>query len=468
MTRLGEPAWRAGPRRDARNTSETPRVHAGDMTPRPRPPIAAGVAAALVVASLAFIWLIAGRGATPAASSPAASGPSEVALTSSAPSGSADSAASDEPATASSPPASTSPAPPVSPNPTAAPTAWSKARAVKGLGDCTSVVAAIDDNGTDHLAAVCGSGVRYSTSTDGRTWTTTTFQPPTNRTEYEPQLAFDGKTLYLAYTRVAPEEGGCGGDGLADVGVYYRVRTLPSGGWSAPTRLGAVADHLQAFRVNGTIHATVQSANGGATVYETLTGGTLKRYPIADATGWTSLRIGDDGKARIAYEGADSIEFGAFGTDSFATAPIPGSARGWDPVLALAPGNAAYMLWNRSYHGAGCVEPGPDPADGTYFGTNASGHWVSSRLTKLVGGASLALDPATADLHAVVTDYRTLVYFQKAAGSSWTHATLVSKGGPSSPVIRENPKTGALLVAFVVTGPGGPQGPTIVEVMTKP
>jgi hypothetical protein len=130
-----------------------------------------------------------------------------------------------------------------------------------------------------------------------------------------------------------------------------------------------------------------------------------------------------------------------FAKRGFSTAAIAGTAAGWDPVLALAPGNAAYVLWNRSYHAAGCAERGPDSADGTYFATNASGRWVSSRLTTLVGGASLALDPATGDIHALVSDFQRLVYYRKAADGAWTHSTL-GNAGTSSPVIRENPEDG--------------------------
>jgi hypothetical protein len=56
------------------------------------------------------------------------------------------------------------------------------------------------------------------------------------------------------------------------------------------------------------------------------------------------------------------------------------------------------------------------------------------------------------------------VYYRKAADGAWTHSTI-GNAGSSSPVIRENPKTGALLVAYV-------SNPTethfSVQVLTKP
>ena len=134
--------------------------------------------------------------------------------------------------------------------------------------------------------------------------------------------------------------------------------------------------------------------------------------------------------------------------DQFSSRTIPNSTNGWDPALALAPGNDAYLVWNRSYHGLGCAGPGPDPLDGTYFATDASGTWVSSRLTTLVGGTSLTLDPATGELHVLVSDYRRIVYFHRARGADWAHEDL-ARGGASSPVIRQDPTTGSLLVAYV-------------------
>jgi hypothetical protein len=421
------------------------------MNTRSNRQLIAVVATGLVV-SLALVGAIALTGPGPSAETDASVPPSQIAIVSPGASGL-------------SPDPSASPAPSSNPTPQPKPAVWGKPHAIKGLDNCVSVVAAIDDFGTNHLAATCGSRggeIRYSVSTDGRTWKTTTFKPPTNRFEQDPQLAVDGKTLYLAYTRLAPEDGSCGDDGLADVGVYYRTRALPNGGWSAPKRLGEVADHLQSIRVRGTIHATVTNENAAMTWYETLAAGTFSRYAIPDAAGRVSLRVGDEGKARIAYEGPNGIEYGVFAKRGFSTEAIPGSAGGWDPVLALAPGNAAYVIWNRSDHGGGCVSPGPMPADGTYFATNASGHWVSRRLTKVVGGASLALDPVTSKVHALITDYERIIYYERSAGGAWRHLTLVKSHG-SSPVIREYPKTGNLLVAYVAS-----RGDEfIVEVITK-
>ena len=316
------------------------------------------VLAALGVATFA---LLIGVGRTPAGATSSSAPP--IALGSASPGPS-------QPVASSNPTPSAAPSvTPSKPTATPVPATWSKPVIVAGLDGCYAVVAAIDDHGLDHIAATCGnngSQIRYAASSDGKTWKTNVLQPPSGRLELDPQLAFAGDTLYLAYTRVAPVDGGCGDNGLDDVGVYYRTRTLPNGAWSEPTRIGAVADHLQAFRVSGSVvHATVTNEKDGKTAYETLTGGTLARYTIGDATGWTSLRVGDDGKGRVAYESTHGISFGMVSGDKFSSSTIPNSTNGWDPSLTLARGNVAYLVWNRSYHGGGCAEPGPDPLDGT-------------------------------------------------------------------------------------------------------
>jgi hypothetical protein len=393
------------------------------------------------VASLALVALIAAcSAATPASPSPAPSQPAN-------------------PSPSALPPASPSaPSPTPQPTPTPVPT-WSAAQPVDGLQGCFSVVVAIDETGTSHLAANCGDGgeeIRYAVSPDGHAWTTTTFAPPKDRLEQDPQLAFDGSTLYLAYSRVALTEGGCGDDGLTDLGVYVRSRALPDGAWSDPERVGSVADQLQAFRASGgTLHLTVSNEKDGKSYYEALTRGVIARHAIAGAAGGIALRIGDDGKARLAFEAASGIRFGSFDGTKLVAETIPGSTGGWDPVFILAPGNVAAVVWNRSYHGLGCAEPGPQPEDGTYFATNASGTWKTSKLADTVGGASLALDATTGEIQALLGDFKHLDLYT-LSGSQVAAKKSLATGFLSSAVIRQNPVTGALVVAYVRDDPDEP------------
>jgi len=424
-----------------------------------------GTLAAVVVALGAGIgWVTLGSAAKPAVVAAGASLPaSGIALGSPSSSSASASASSDAGAPSEQPAATVTPT--TQPVTVAS---WSKPAMIGAPGQCTSIVATIDNSGTDHVAANCDTEIRYAVSAAGGTWTVTDFVPPVDRLEKDPQIAFDGNTLYLAYTRMAATQGGCGDDGLRDLGVYYRVRILPNGAWSDPKPIGPADDHIQSLRVNGTIHATVLNDKDGKTYYETLNGSTYHRYLIATAAGPVSLRLGSDGRARIAYETkAGSLAYGVFNGSGFTTSVIPGSTAGYAPILVLGKGNAAYVLWNRGYHGFGCAEPGPGPRDGTYFGTNVSGQWVSSRLTTNQGASSLVVDVRTGVVQALVGAGTRLLDYVKRPNAAWQHSTLVN-GYAAPAVLREDPNTGALLAAYIGLGPGGLGGPPAVYVMTRP
>jgi hypothetical protein len=348
------------------------------------------------------------------------------------------------------------PTPAPTPTPTPAPPAWTRPATVKGFADCWSVVAAIDDQGTSHVAGTCQKGdrlqVRYSVSSDTRSWKTTAFKLPADRLELSPQLAVSGNRLYLAYTRDAQEDGGCGDDGLRDLGVYYRTRTLPNGTWSAPTRIGNVGDALGSFRVKGSVlHATVTNEKAGTTTYETVTAGHLARYPIKDAFGSTSLRVDNDGLGRIAYAGKGGIRYAQLDGTHLAAVTIPDTLGGSYPALILGPDNEPSILWSRSSYGGegGCADGGEDkdPTAGTYLSIHGDDGWVTTRISKLIGTSSLAMDPATGELHVVVSDERRMVYYHRLPGHDWEHKNFAVKN-PSSPVIRLDPRSGDLVLAF--------------------
>ena len=247
------------------------------------------------------------------------------------------------PSTTNSPSVSGSPAPSLAvPKPSSAPespdpatAAWSKPEVVDGLRGCSSVVAIFDAAGTAHLAASCAVGplseVQYAVSSGVGRWTATSFPAPTRRLEMDPQLAIEGSTLYLAYTRLAPTDGGCGDDGMQDVGVYYRQRSLPNGAWSEPHQIGGERDELQSFRVSGgVVYATLYNDSVGATVFTSQTDHSDQRIIIPGAVGSTSMRIGDDQKPRIAFE-ADGIAYATVDADALTSTTISGTSRGWDP-----------------------------------------------------------------------------------------------------------------------------------------
>ncbi|MGZ6258980.1 MAG: hypothetical protein ACXWQ6_10945 [Candidatus Limnocylindrales bacterium] len=333
---------------------------------------------------------------------------------------------------------------------------------------------AIDSASGDHAAYSCDGLIRLTEARAGSpTWATTSMPLPAGEKDPDPQLASDGGTLYVAYTRVVPEEG-CGSSGFSDVTVWYRSRPLAGGAWSVARQIGKSGEHLDALRViGGTIHVAV---HGGASMsYETVNGSTAHRYTIADLTGMSvpALRVGDDGEARVAYEpGGGGITFGTFTGSGFAMSHVTGSKEGWDPVMVLGRGDAAYLLWNRSPEPGGCVTRDAEPMDGTYFSTNASGAWQTSRLTPLVGDASLTVDTSTGTVDAVVSgrdDYDSprvegFAYVTGPAGGPWAQTTLLPRE-VQSPVIKLDTATDALLVMYQMTAANGT---TQSYAMTRP
>jgi len=331
------------------------------------------------------------------------------------------------------------------------PTVWSKARVVM-TGPCFNTSATVDPSGGYHVVAGCGMGIRYASSKDGKTWRTTALPHPAHRTEIEPQIAVDGSTLYVAYTRQRQVEGGCGFDGMIDVGVYYRTRTLPNGRWSPPTRIGSLGDHLQSFRVvNGVIHETFATQHQeGPVWYGSLSGGTFRSIRIPGATG-TSLRVGDDGRARIAYTTGDSIRYATVTGRSLSTRIVFRSKimQMDAPSLVLGAGDRAYMAWAvHPKFGGGCADGGePDVKPGTYFGTDVSGAWRVKRVTALVTSPSLALDTSTGRLYAALATERDVRDLSRRPDGTWTTARRVPGSlGMQGGVLRRDTVTGHLLL----------------------
>ena len=389
------------------------------------------------------------------------------------------------PSVTATPPASAT----ASPAPTATPVAsskasfppvgWSAPQPVGPALKCDTyaespVALVIDGASGDHAAYSCDGLIRLTEARTGTpTWATTSVPLPAGEKDLDPQLAVDGSTLYVAYTRVVPQEG-CGSSGFSDVTVWYRSRALAGGAWSVARQIGLSGEHLDALRVvGGTIHVAV---HGGASMYyETVHGTTAHRYTIADLTGMSvpALRVGDDGKARVAYEPGDGgITFGTFTGSGFATSHVTGSEEGWDPVMVLGKGDAAYLSWNRSPEPGGCVIRDAEAQDGTYLATNMGGSWHTSRLTPLVGEASLTVDTSTSTVEAVVSgsdDYDSprvegFAFFMGPAGGPWVETTLLP-AEVQSPVIKLDTASGELVVMYETTAA---DGTTQSYVMTRP
>jgi hypothetical protein len=361
--------------------------------------------------------------------------------------------------------------------PTATPTAtptpittWSKPRSVGSATDCSTVTAGIDVDSRSHIAAGCGGNIVYAVSNRDGSWSWKVFPHLADRLDLDPQIAFQGTIVYLAYTRIAPD-GGCGSLG-PDVGVFYR-RSQPDGSWTAPTRIGDPVDALESFRVaGGTIHAVVRG-DDVAPYYETVNGTSTHRYRISGAFGNVSLRVGTDGRAIIAYQTGDGLRYGVFTGAGFSTSAIGGSREDdWAPALALDGNNHAYVVWTRSPSPGGCAGPGPSPEDGTYYATNAGGTWETSRITTNLGRTSVQIDEATGQVHVLVGSTG-LRYYTKLPGGPW-RGTKVSSDKVLAAVVRLDPATGTLLAVYIrardtgIAQPWTMSGSGRIYAVTKP
>jgi hypothetical protein len=348
-----------------------------------------------------------------------------------------------------SPTPSEAPAPIATPRPRLA--RWSTAAHRIFGATCGSPVATVDDGGRFHVAADCDQRISYASSADGKTWDGSTLPTPANRFDVGAQLAVDGQTLYVAYTRLKPVDGGCGDDGLDDVGVYYRSRTLPGGSWSAETRIGRVGDVLHSLRVvDGVIHETFGRTTG--VFYASLKGATRKEVSIPNAQE-TSLRVGDDGRARIAFSTTHAIRYGVVSADGKLAVSTVFAAKDvfmGSPALVLGRGNHAFVSWTAlpMETGGGCAEPEPPkPANrGTWFATDVDGSWAAKHISREIAAMSMALDVDSGRLHSIYTDPRGIRYVTRAADGTWSGSRLEPSVKLFGDVLRRDPKTGRLLL----------------------
>jgi hypothetical protein len=320
-------------------------------------------------------------------------------------------------------------------------------RRLISAGECGGLSATIDLAGRYHVASVCDGAIRYVSSMDGATWSEASFPPPVDRLEFYPQIAVDGDTVYLAYTRIAQTDGGCGDPGLQDLGVYVRSRHLPDSTWTEPVRIGSEGDGIQAFRaVGGVLHLTVTAADDGV-FYESSAGSALTRVGIPDALS-ASLRVGDDRHARIAYTTGHAIRYARVDGSELSILTVAATDETYlkAPALVLGPRDRGYLMWTQDVNqGGGCADIEPGPLDGTYVGTDATGQWASQRIAAVVNSGSFTLDPSTGRLHVIIAG-PLLTYFTSLGDGRWTSKELPGTERLEAPVIRLDPATGRPVV----------------------
>ena len=349
-----------------------------------------------------------------------------------------------------------SPQPRATPSPRARLMKWSMKPHKVFSGGCLPPVATVDGSGRFHVAAICNGRIRYATSTDGRSWDTSTLAASPEAYDFDLQIAVDGTKVYVAYTHMGPFEADtCGGDASPTgvITVHYRTRALPDGRWSAPARIGGVEQHLQSLRVvDGVIHETFDRGYGSPVSYASIVGSSIHEVEIPDAQ-QTSLRIGDDGRPRIAYTTGGVVRLATFGGGRLSTTTVfsANDVEVGSPSLVLGRGDHAFVSWAAmeiDTSGGGCESPErPIPShQGTWFATDVDGKWTTKRLTKDVGSATLAVDVATGRLHAIYRDSRGIRYVTRAADGSWSGSRLDVPRDFAATVLRRDPATGTLLL----------------------
>lgn len=324
---------------------------------------------------------------------------------------------------------------------------------------CDAPVLAIDPNGY-HVAATCGGSIGTAEGSATGAWKRTMLAAPAHRTESDPQLAVDGDTMHLAYTRYGPVKSAetCGnGVSYKDLGVYERTRSLPDGQWSDPRQVGRSGDTLDAFRaMDGTLHAIVLPQGVSPAVYEQVGDGSTTRVRLPRSFGG-SLRVGDDGEPRVAYVDSrdGGIRLATIDGTSVDTEVVASRGTLINPLLVLGAGNQPHLVWTRDATAElGCAVPDANKADGTYYGTKVDGTWVVKRITKATGPTSMVLDTDTGGVHVLVngspntTGGGRLEHLERAPGGKWTSEGLLDNPVEGSAVIRQDASDGTLVVLY--------------------
>jgi hypothetical protein len=200
----------------------------------------------------------------------------------------------------------------------------------------------------------------------------------------------------------------------------------------------------------GVLHAIVSNAISGPTFYVRSTQDPVKaaRYRI-DVDGDVSLRIGDDGRARVAYWRNGSLLFGTFNGSGFSTAGISKGPTDGSPMLVLGARNQPHIAYTIVEPANGCGDAGLPSRAGTYYATLVNGKWTSQRITKRLGLTSLTLDPGSGRLHVLVGN----TLYTKTPNAAWVSARLPA--GVDNPTMRLDPATGSLLLVYNRSSPDG-------------
>jgi len=354
-------------------------------------------------------------------------------------------------------------APTATPRPSSSPTpsplphiAWSQPRlAIEG--DCWTLAARIDSASRYHVASTCDQkDLVYAMSSDGEAWSASAVGTPDGTLDSEPEFAFFGPTMYLAFTRYSVD-GSCGTPIGRALGVFVRQRTLPDGPWSDAVQIGQPGDRLEEFRVDGLVsHLAVVNDSDNLTYYERSAPGSFSRYAIPDVIGDTSLQIEPDGLGMLAHRGNRGIQMATLGSEAMTWESLPPQStdRDWEPRLVMD-GWDRHVLFTRGPAPYGCAGDEMRDDDGTYYATGGgpASTWVIERITKSRGEKSLALG-SNGTVHAVVFDTESACarpqqqYFISDQ-SGWSAGEVLALDSRPGMLLRFDPVTDVLVGTYL-------------------
>ncbi len=168
----------------------------------------------------------------------------------------------------------------------------------------------------------------------------------------------------------------CGGyEPAPSAGVYYRRRTLPDGAWSKAIPFGKTRrppPGLPGRRWRAPCHRLERDL-GTHRVHQVDAGPVVSTRHGIDADGDVSLRVGDDGRARVAYWGGGSLRYGTFDGSGFSTSKVANGPTDRPAMLVLGARNQPHVVYTIVPPIEGCGTSEPTSRTGTYYATLVNG-----------------------------------------------------------------------------------------------
>ena len=283
---------------------------------------------------------------------------------------------------------------------------------------------AIDSTNHVHIAAAGRGGLWYITDRGGAWNAKRILVNPHNKSYQEPSIALDDHDrVYIAFSRSSCNDCAPGStDGIFTLTDKGRARgSFPS----SPTRLAPAASAEPSLRVSGGhIYLAYQSdcCHPGPLPplrFKTNVTGAWTTAQVAASGDGPSLRLGTDGRARVAYAKPHGIGFATASSASggFASVALPGTGSGdFRALLALDLHDRPSVVW---------LHDGVSMNGIRYSSRGSSGWATPVEIAPTVGTIGYALD-AQDRPHVVIGAGK--VREERLVAGTWVASTVSSKG----------------------------------------